>query len=146
MRLLNRISHHDTHTHDHSWIDPGTPYPKMEDVVRRVKSTDHHKKSLPDLHNQDALFALAIRAHFDQVERVQGYDRQNKALKRILSMGICDWDAQEKNGMAFKGFLPMRYSAVLRNELFKIIEYEELWVSLSIVSRLLVVKTNKGFS
>ena len=118
----------------------------MEHVVRRVKSTDHHDESLPDLHNQDALFALAVRAHFDQVEKVQGYDRRYKALRRILLMGICDWDAQEKNGVAFKGFLPMRYSAVLGNELFKIIKYEELWVSLSIVSRLLVVETNEGFS
>ena len=71
----------------------------MEDVVHRVKSTDHHDESLPDLHNQDTLFALAIRAHFDQVERVQGHDRRYKALRRILSMGICDWDAQEKNGV-----------------------------------------------
>ena len=61
-------------------------------------------------------------------------------------MGICDWDAQEKNGVAFKGFLPMRYSAVLGNKLFKTIEYEELRVSLLIVSRLLVVETNDGSS
>ena len=118
----------------------------MEDVVRCIKSTDHHDESLPNLYNQDALFTLAVRAHFDQVGRVQGYKRRYKVLRRILSMGICDWDAQEKNGVAFKGFLLMRYSAVLRNKLFKIIEYEELQVSLSTVSRLFVVETNEGFS
>ena len=61
-------------------------------------------------------------------------------------MGICDWDAKEKNGVAAKSFFPVRYAAVLGNELFKIIEYEELRVSLLIVSRLLVVETNEGFS
>ena len=61
-------------------------------------------------------------------------------------MGICDWDAKEKNGVTAKSFFPVRYAAVLGNDLFKIIEYEELRVSLSIVSRLLVVETNEGFS
>ena len=109
----------------------------MEDVVRRIQSTDHHDESLPDLYNNDTLFALAVRAHFDQVGRVAGYERHYKVLGRIISMGICDWDTKEKNGVAFKGFLPMRYSAVLGNELFKIIEYEELQVSFLFASRLL---------
>ena len=61
-------------------------------------------------------------------------------------MGVCDWDAQEKNGVAAKSFFLVRYAAVLGNELFKIIEQEELRVSLSIVSRLLVVETNESFS
>ena len=61
-------------------------------------------------------------------------------------MGVCDWDSQEKNGVAAKSFFPVRYAAVLGNELFKMFEQEELRVSLTSVSRLLVVETNEGFS
>ena len=41
-------------------------------------------------------------------------------------MGICNWDPKEKNSVTGKSFFPVRYAAVLRNELFKIIEHEEL--------------------
>ena len=52
-------------------------------------------------------------------------------------MGIYNWDKEEKNGVVAKSFFPIRYAAVLGNELFNVQLYEELWVSLSNVSRLL---------
>ena len=87
-------------------------------------------------HNNNALFGLAIRAHFDQKERSIAEKRHYRALSRILAMGICDWDKEEKDGVAAKSFFPIRYAAVLGNELFNVQLYEELLVSLSNVSRL----------
>ena len=52
-------------------------------------------------------------------------------------MDICDWDKVEKDGVVAKLFFPIWYATVLRNELFNIQEYEELWVSLLSVPRLL---------
>ena len=83
----HRISRHDSRTHDHSLIDPDTPYPSMEDVVHRIQSTDHHNKSLSNLYNNNTIFALEVRAHFDQVGRVAGYKRRYKVLRRILLDG-----------------------------------------------------------
>ena len=117
----------------------------MQDVVRRVQSTDHYDESLPDLHNNNALFALAVKAHFDQEKRADEYERRYNVLRRVLAMGICDWDAKEKNGVAAKSFFPVRYAAVLGNERFKIVEYEETRVSFSFLD-FFVVKVNESFS
>ena len=143
--FCHRISRHDTRAHDHSRVDPTTPYPSMQDVVRRVRSTNHYNESLPDLYNNDTLFALAVKAHFDQQKRADKYERRYNVLRRVLSMGICDWDAKEKNGVTAKFFFPVRYAAVLGNELFKIVEYEETRVSLLFLD-FFVVEVNKGFS
>ena len=51
-------------------------------------------------------------------------------------MGIYDWDAKEKNQVASKSFFPVRYTAVLGNELFNIVEHNGNQVSLA-SSRLL---------
>ena len=62
-------------------------------------------------------------------------------------MGICYWDKVEKDGVVAKLFFPVRYAAVLGNELFNIQEYEELRVSLSSVFLdFLIVETNESFS
>ena len=91
----HRISRHNTRNHDHSRVDVTTPYPSMEDVVRRVQSTDHYNESLPNLHNNNTLFALAVKAHFDQDKKADKYERRYNVLRRVLSMGICDWDADQ---------------------------------------------------
>ena len=59
-------------------------------------------------------------------------------------MGIYDWDPKEKSGVAGKSFFPVRYAAVLGNELFKIVEHKGLQVSLTSVSRLLSSRNSCG--
>ena len=85
----------------------------MQDVVCRVQSADHYDESLPDLHNNNALFALAVKAHFHQVKRADEYERRYDVLRRVLSMGICDWDAKEKNGVAAKSFFHWGQPAII---------------------------------
>ena len=46
-------------------------------------------------------------------------------------MGVYDWSAQEKNQVAGKLFFPVRYAAVLGNELFNIVEHNGNQVSLA---------------
>ena len=130
------ISRHDLRNHDSNRCNPSAPYSPIEDLVRSTKSR-YHDDSFPSYHSNDALFGLAIRAHFDQKERSIAERRHYRALSRILAMDICDWDKEEKNGVAAKSFFPIRYAAVLGNELFNVQLYEELRVSLSNVSRLL---------
>ena len=60
----------------------------------------------------------------------------NQALRRIIRMGIYDWEAKEKNQVASKSFFLVRYAAVLGNELFNIVEHNGNQVSL-VSSRLL---------
>ena len=130
------ISCHDLRNHDSDRCNAGAPYPPIEDLVRSAKAR-YHDDPFPSYYNNDARFGFTIRAHFDQKERSIAETRRYRALSRILAMGICDWDKEEKNGTAAKLFFPIRYAAVLGNELFNVQLYEELWVSLSIVSRLL---------
>ena len=54
-------------------------------------------------------------------------------------MGIYDWEAKEKNQVACKLFFPVRYAAMLGNELFNIVEHNGNQVSLASVSRLLIL-------
>ena len=61
-------------------------------------------------------------------------------------MGIYNWDSKEKNGVAGKSFFPVRYAAMLRNKLFKIVEHKGLQVSHLMFSDFLIVKTHEGFS
>ena len=134
--FCHRISHHDLRNHDSDRCNPSAPYPPIEDLVRSAKAR-YHNDSFPAYYNNNALFGFAIRAHFDQKERSITETRRYRALSRILAMGICDWDKEEKNGVAAKSFFPIRYAAVLGNKLFNVQLYEELRVSLSSVSRLL---------
>ena len=103
----HKISRHDLRTHTSSRCDASAPYPPLEDVVCCIKNNQHHDKALPDLYNNDALFCLAIRAHFNQIGRAKARERCYRALRRAISMGICDWDAQEKNVVAAKSFFPV---------------------------------------
>ena len=134
--FCHRISRHDLRDHDSDRCNPSAPYPPIEDLVRSAKAR-YHDDSFPSYHNDDALFGLTIRAHFDQKERSIAETRRYRSLSRILAMGICNWDKEEKNGVAAKSFFPIQYAAVLRNELFNVQLYEELRVSLLSVSRLL---------
>ena len=92
-------------------------------------------EAVPAFHHNDALFLFAVRAHFDEVERRTTQGPMNQALRRIIHMGIYDWDAREKNQVASK-FFPVRYAAVLGNKLFNIVEHNGDQVSLA-SSRLL---------
>ena len=130
------ISRHDLHNHDSDRCNPSAPYPPIEDLVCSAKAR-YHDDSFPSYHNNNALFGLAIRAHFDQKERSIAKTRRYRSLSRILAMGICDWDKKEKNGVVAKSFFPIWYAAVLGNKLFNVQLYEELRVSLSNVSRLI---------
>ena len=60
-------------------------------------------------------------------------------------MGIYDWSAQEKNQVASKSFFPVRYAAVLGNELFNIVKHDGNQVSSRVVD-FLVVETHETFS
>ena len=113
-------------------------------MVGHIKRREYHPESVSNFHNNDALFWFAVRAHVDQVERTTTLGLMHKALRRIISMGIYNWDSKEKNGVAGKSFFPVRYAAVLRNELFKIVEHKGLQVSLTSVSRLLDCRNSCG--
>ena len=132
--FCHRISCHDLRNHDSDRCNPSAPYPPIEDLVRSAKAR-YHDDSFPSYHNNNALFGLAIRAHFDQKERSISEKRRYRALSQILAMGICDWDKVKKDGVVAKLFFPIWYAAVLGNELFNVQLYEELRVSLSNVSR-----------
>ena len=110
------ISRHDLRNHDSDRCNPSAPYPPIEDLVRIAKAR-YHDDPFPSYHNNNALFGFAIRAHFDQKERSITKKRRYRALSRILAMGICDRDKVEKDGVAAKLFFPVRYIAVLGNEL-----------------------------
>ena len=95
--FCHRISHHDLRNHDSDPCDPSAPYPPIEDLVRSANAR-YHDDLFPSYHNNNALFGLAIRAHFDQKERSIAEKRCYRALSRILAIGICDWDKVERDG------------------------------------------------
>ena len=95
-----------------------------------------HPEAVPNFHHNDALFLFDVRAHFDEVERRTTQGPINQALRRIICMGIYDLEAKEKNQVAGKSFFPVRYTAMLGNELFNIVEHNGNQVSLASVSRL----------
>ena len=139
-----RISRHDFRTFDFSHRNAGVLYPSLADMVRHIRGRQFHPEAFPDFHNNDALFCFAVRVHFDEVERRTTQGPMNQALRWIISMGIYDWNAQEKNRVAGKSFFPVRYTAVLGNELFNIVEHQGLQVSLASVSRLLSSRNSCG--
>ena len=104
--------------------------------LRHIQGRQFHPEAVPYFHHNDALFLFAVRAHFDEVERCTTQGPMNQALRRIIHMGIYDWDPKEKNQVASKSFFPVRYAAVLGNELFNIVEHNGNQVSLT-SSRLL---------
>ena len=140
------ISRHDLCSFDSSHNNPGAPYLSLPDMVHHIRGRQFHPEAVPDFHHNDALFLFAMRAHFDEVGGRTTQGPMNQALRRIIHMGIYDWEAKEKNQVASKSFFPVRYAAVLRNKLFNIVEHNGNQVSLVSVSRLLVVKTHAGFS
>ena len=139
-----RISRHDLCTFDFSHRNTGAPYPSLADMVHDVRGREFHPEAFPDFHNNNTLFCFAVRAHFDEVERHTTQGPLYQALRRIILMGIYDWNAQEKNQVAGKSFFPVRYAAVLGNELFNIVEHKGLQVSLASVSRLLGSRNSCG--
>ena len=130
-----RISRHDLRSFDCSHDNPGTPYPSLPDMVRHIRGRKFHPEAVPAFHHNDTLF-FAVRAHFDEMERRTTQGPMNQALRRIIRMGIYNWEAKEKNQVASKSFFPVRYTAVLGNELFNIVEHSGNQVSLA-SSRLL---------
>ena len=132
-----RISCHNLRSFNSSHNNPGAPYPSLLDMVRHIKGRQFHPEAVPDFHHNDTLFLFAVRAHFDEVERRTTQRPMNQALRRIICMGIYDWEPKEKNQVASKSFFPVRYAAVLGNELFNIVEHNGNQVSLASVSRLL---------
>ena len=139
-----RISRHNLRSFDSSHNNPGAPYPSLPDMVRHIKGRQFHPEAVPDFHHNDALFLFAVRAHFDEVERRTTQGPMNQALRRIIRMGIYDWEPKEKNQVASKSFFPVRYAAVLGNELFNIVEHNGNQVSLASVFRLLDSQNSCG--
>ena len=130
------ISHHDLRSFKCSHDNPGTPYPSLPDMVCHIRGRQFHLEAVPAFHHNDALFLFAVRAHFDEVERCTTQGPMNQGLRRIIRMGIYDWEPKEKNQVGSKSFFPVRYAAVLGNELFNIVEHNGNQVGLT-SSRLL---------
>ena len=139
-----RISRHDLCSFDCSHNNPSTPYPSLLDMVRHIKVRQFHLEAVPNFHHNNALFLFAVRVHFDEVERRTTQGPMNQALRKIIRMWIYDWEVKEKNQVASKSFFPVRYAAVLGNELFDIVEHNGNQVILASVSRLLDSRNSCG--
>ena len=113
-----RISRHNLRSFDSSHSNPGAAYPSLPDMIRHIKGRLFHPEAVPDFHHNNALFLFAMRAHFDKVERRTTQGPMNQALRRIIRMGIYDWEPKEKNQVASRSFFQVRYTAMLGNELF----------------------------
>ena len=142
MRFENNVAHflgnswtvtrNDRRTFPHSRIDFSTPYPDIPTLVQKMVDNTPETRDDPvyDCYIQDQLFLYAVRAGNDNIQRRGSLVRHN-VMAMLLDIGILDWGSPDRQ-LSNSGptpSVPIRYAAVLGNELLLRIEREEGRVS-----------------
>src|SRR5580704_3973232 len=124
LRTTATISRHDRRIHTRSRIDFSRPYPSMIDLMERAERRSGEEETFPEWYTSDAVFRFAIRAHMDWLNR-EIHPSQGSVLRRLLTIGIYNWEEPNKKGEGACPATLIRYAAVLGNELLKRIEVAE---------------------
>jgi hypothetical protein len=102
--------------------DPST-YPSIHELLERVQGEAGSRDGLGEYHFADALFGFAIRAHLDRQAR-NDWPSEERILQRLLEQGIYDWAHPDREDVRTVPSTPIRYTAVLGNQLLIKIEQQ----------------------
>ena len=143
MRFENNVAHflgnswtvtrHDRRTFPHSRIDFNSPYPDISPLVHRMVDNSPATRDNPvaECHINDQLFLYAVRAGNDNIRRRGPAINQSRVMHLLLDIGLLDWGSPDRQ-LSNSGptpSVPIRYAAVLGNELLLRLEREERRVS-----------------